>query len=73
MLFSEKYPEANDHEYYENGNYMWSSKADNCYVCGKLTHFIELNLGTHICSEECDDEVYLEILSQAIKKPIIDF
>lgn len=73
MLFSDKYPKANEHEEYENGNYIWSHKADNCYICGKLTHFIEVNAGAHICSEECDDEFYFQMFAQAIEKPIIDF
>ncbi len=70
MLFSDKYPEANEHEQYEHGNYIWSPKADNCYICGKLTHFIELNAGAHICSEECDDEFYFQMYAQTIGKNI---
>lgn len=65
MLFCDKYPEAKEKEYYENGNYIWTEKADNCYMCGKLTNFIEINAGCHICSEECDDNFYLQLFSQA--------
>lgn len=74
MLFSEKYPETNDHTEYENSNYTWSSKADNCYICGKLTHFVETNTGAHICSEECDDELYFQICANALQKNnLLDF
>ena len=74
MLFSEKYPNATPSGTYEYDNYIYSKKADNCYVCGKLTHFVEINAGAHICSEECDDEFYFQMFSQAIGKDnIIDF
>ena len=68
MLFSEKYPEANSKENYEHDNYIYSDKADNCYVCGRLTHFVEINAGCHICSEECDDEFYFQMFAHALKQ-----
>jgi len=68
MLFSDKYPEANERKEYEHGNYIWNKNADNCYVCGRMTHFIEQGSKTYICSEECDEKFYDEIFIQAIKK-----
>ena len=67
MLFSEKYPEANEQGQYEHGNYTWSKRPDNCYICGKLTHFIELNSEAYLCSEECDEAFYNEMFQHAIK------
>lgn len=77
MLFSEKYPEAIPNQEFENGNYFYAEKADNCYMCGKLTHFVEMNAETYICSEECDGDFYFQIFSHAINQNnnnnIIDF
>jgi hypothetical protein len=73
MLFADKYPEAKEGETYEHDNYIYSTKADNCYQCGKLTHFVEINIGAHICSEECDENFYLEAFKHALKKSNIDF
>lgn len=74
MLYSEKYPEASVNDTFECGNYIYSEKADNCYICGRLTHFVEINAGAHICSEECDEEFYFQMYAQAINKEhILDF
>lgn len=74
MLFNDKYPEANAEEEYEYGNYIWTDQTDNCYMCGRLTHFVEINAGAYICSEECDEKFYFEMFSQALNKNnIIDF
>ena len=43
MKYDTKYPNANEREYYEYRNYIWVRKPDNCYVCGQMTHFVELN------------------------------
>ena len=81
MLFSEKYPDARSIvitnkdsgkeiaqlETYENGNYIWSVNRDNCYICGRITHFIETNMKCYICSEECDEALYREVFKEAIK------
>jgi len=68
MLFTDKYPKAKVNELYEHGDYTYEKQADNCYVCGRMTHFYEKNVGTYICSEECDDELYSMIFMKAIKK-----
>lgn len=74
MLYCDKYPEANENEEYAGGNYIWTPKADNCYICGRMTHFVEINAGCYICSEECDDEFYFQMYAQAVgKNNIIDF
>ena len=68
MKFEDKYPEAKDSsKIYENGNYIYAMQTDNCYICGQLTHFIEINVGCHICSEECDEKFYDEMFAAAIK------
>ena len=73
MLFEDKYPDAKEGETYNGDNYIWTPKADNCYMCGRLTHFVELNAGCHMCSEECDENFYFDFLKQSLQKPIIDF
>lgn len=70
MLFSKKYPNANTKDSYEHGHYIYSDKADNCYMCGRLTHFIELNIEGYICSEECDKAFYDEMFKHALKKDL---
>lgn len=73
MLFEDKYPDAKEGETYNGDNYIWTPKADNCYVCGRLTHFIELNAGCHMCSEECDENFYLQMYMHATNSKLIDF
>ena len=68
MLFNEKYPTAKEGEVVEHGDYVLNHDADNCYVCGRLTHFFERNAGTYICSEECDEELYYMFFMNAIEK-----
>jgi hypothetical protein len=72
MIFANKYPEAKENILYEYGNYMWSPKADNCYMCGRLTHFIEVNVQAHICSEECDEKFYDEMFAAAAYESSIE-
>lgn len=67
MLFSEKYPKANYDNEYENHNYIYG-KPDNCYMCGRITNFIEKNTGAHICSEDCDEKFYSEMFKAEMKK-----
>ena len=66
MLFEEKYPDANEQEQYEGGNYIWVPKADNCYVCGRLTHFVEINLGAHMCSPECEEKFFYDAFRHSL-------
>jgi hypothetical protein len=58
MLFEEKYPNANYTDWYENGNYMCARIPGHCYICGKITRFVELNAEAYICSEESDKTFY---------------
>ena len=67
MLFSDKYPNANPNEEYEYGNYIYTKRADNCHMCGRLTHFVEINAGGYFCSEECDEAFYNEMFKAAMK------
>ena len=68
MLFSNKYPNANEDRTYELNTYVWKKENDSCYICGRLTHFFETNMQCYICSEECDEALYEELFQQAIKK-----
>lgn len=58
MKFEQKYPDAKENTLYEYGNYLWNPKADNCYICGRLTHFVEVNMKAYLCSEECDEQFF---------------
>jgi hypothetical protein len=68
MLFAEKYPNAIGTELYEHGNIAHVKKADNCYMCGKMTHFIDVHTKARICSEECEIEFYNEMFKNAKRK-----
>jgi len=68
MLFAEKYPNASAPHSYENGNFIYLDRADNCYMCGKLTHFIDSKTQAYICSEECETEFYNEMFKNAKRK-----
>ena len=57
MLFSNKYPNANEDRTYELNTYIWKKENDSCYICGRLTHFFETNMQCYICSEECDEVI----------------
>ena len=63
MLFSEKYPNANSSVIYKC-NYIYTSKPGKCCMCGRLTHFIEINAEDFFCSEECDEKFYNEIFKK---------
>lgn len=67
MLFSEKYPNANPNGTYEHGNYIYSASRDNCYLCGRITHFVESNMQCYVCSEECDEALYIQVFKEAMK------
>ena len=67
MKYEDKYPEAKPGEIYESGNYIVSKHRDNCYICGSLTRFVDMNSEAHICSEECDETFYNEMFRQALK------
>ena len=58
MIFSEKYKNLKVGEV--KYNVLRSTKSDNCYMCGRLTPFIDTNTEAHFCSEECVDKFYTE-------------
>ena len=45
---------------FNHNEFYWSEKADNCCVCGKLTHFIDVDFEAFVCSEECDETLMKE-------------
>ena len=48
---------------FNHDEFVWSEKVDNCYVCGRLTHFINLDFEAFVCSEECDEALIKEFLT----------
>lgn len=67
MKYEDKHPNAKPGQIYEAGNYIVSKHRDNCYICGSLTRFVDINSEAHICSEECDEIFYNEMFRQALK------
>ena len=65
MKFSQKYPNLKPFE--EAGNVMRSTTIDNCHMCGALTNFVDLDFECYICSEECQDQLTWEFLTNVIK------
>ena len=65
MNYDQKYPNAKPLEMVD-ATIMCGSKADNCYVCGNLTNFIDVDFETHICSEECEDKLTGEFFRHAL-------
>ena len=56
MKFEDKYPNVISGDMPED-TILVGSKKDNCYICGALTQFIDIDFQTHICSEECLDKL----------------
>jgi hypothetical protein len=52
MIFEEKYPNAESGIDVEDGIMKGASKGF-CFVCNRLTSFVELCFETYTCSEEC--------------------
>ena len=67
MKYESKYQNAKPGDIYEFGNYIVSQKRDNCYICGELTKFVDINSEAYICSEECDETFYNEMFKHAMK------
>lgn len=69
MKFRDKYPDA---KYADTVEYsiMKGSKKDNCYICGALTDFIDMDFECPICSEECMDKINEEFFKALRKGPI---
>lgn len=40
------------------GDILRCNKVDNCYECGLLTPFIEINTEAFFCSDECVEKFY---------------
>ena len=51
------------------GNIEFATEYDNlilgtprpCFMCGKITPWIEINFEGHLCSSECSEAIDLEI------------
>lgn len=65
MKYNKKYSEAIPYTMVD-ATIMYSNKADNCYVCGNLTNFIDVDFEAHICSEECEDKLIGEFFHRAL-------
>ena len=55
---------------FNHDEFAWSEKVDNCCVCGRLTHFIDLDFEAFVCSEECDEALTKEFF--AINNTIVE-
>jgi hypothetical protein len=40
---------------YKGSNLFKSPTIANCWHCGDLTYWIDINFEAHLCSEECED------------------
>ena len=72
MKYSDKYPNAEYAQNVEHG-IIKGKRKDNCYVCGTLTDFIDIDFECHICSEECLDKITDEFIKASMKKGSIEF
>lgn len=61
MKFSQKYSTLKPFEV--AGNVMRGTTVDHCHVCGALTDFVDLDFQCHVCSDECDDQLTWEFLT----------
>lgn len=52
MKFQQESPERGivKGEYYQNGEFCLP-----CWHCDELTNFFDIDFGTYLCSEECQD------------------
>jgi len=66
MKYSQKYPFAEPLQMVDD-TIMCGGKPDNCYACGSLTCFIDIDFETHICSEECEEKLVNEFFRHVIK------
>jgi len=39
--------------------YMKTGTQDKCCVCGNLTTFMEINLVKMVCSQGCDEQIFI--------------
>lgn len=57
MKFKDRYPNMKPIEDEVNG-VIRGREPGPCYICGKLTEYIDLDAEGHVCSEECMDIFY---------------
>ena len=56
MKYIDKYP--NMKKIVEEHDDIMRGRPDNCYVCGQITEYIDIDFCTHICSDECSDILF---------------
>ena len=66
MKYDKKYPNARPLQEVEK-TIMKAHKPDNCYMCGVMTDFIDMDFDAYICSEECDEALMNDFFKYAIK------
>ena len=71
MKYNDKYPDA---EYLDmvDQTIMKSTIKDNCYNCGELTNFIDIDFECHVCSEECEDEILDQFFRHVMVKDYLN-
>ena len=67
MKYSDKYPNAQPQEMID-ATILCTSKTDNCYQCGCLTHFMDTDFEAFICSEECEEALTSDFFKNVIHK-----
>lgn len=70
MKYSEKYPNAKDNDEYPHCIVFFGTEPRPCWYCGTVTHFVELNFETHLCSEECNNAKWDEFARAVNKKAL---
>lgn len=64
MKYIDKYP--NMKKIVEEHDGIMRGRPDNCYVCGQITEYIDIDFCTHICSDECSDMLFEMFLTNLV-------
>lgn len=64
MIFDEVFSKLNYLEsiYIEGSELIKSSDHHSCFVCGKQTHWLDINFQAALCSLECEREAWSDYL-----------
>lgn len=60
-------PDAYGFYFNEEGDCLWSDDEQPCQMCGKPTHWIEINYEQHFCSRKCIDDFTCEAFPNLVK------
>lgn len=59
MIFEALFPYAKHLEEVREG-LIWVNDIGPCFICGRLTHFADLDYQDYFCSDECIDIINRE-------------